>query len=149
MSSFSYFARRTFAVIWKTCFLNTFLNLNRYSPTEDTPIGVNHKFYTHWIIPVQSQYSWYSSRDIFEFTEGKMNTLHWISPHPMRRNPMQCIHLALREHKNITWWISWIVDNTPGKVINIVWQIKEVKPTYRFIYIYSSLIISSYIIRMV
>ena len=53
-------------------------------------------------------YSWYSSRDIFVFTEGKMNTLHWISPHNMRRNPMQCIHLALREHKNITWWISWI-----------------------------------------
>ena len=53
-------------------------------------------------------YSWYSSRDIFDFTEGKMNTLHWITLHKMRRNPMQCIHLALREVKNITWWISWI-----------------------------------------
>ena len=33
-------------------------------------------------------YSWYSSRDIFGFTEGKINTLHWIPPHKMRRNPM-------------------------------------------------------------
>ena len=29
------------------------------------------------IIKVTS-YSWYSSHDIFVFTEGKMNTLHWI-----------------------------------------------------------------------
>ena len=54
-------------------------------------------------------YSWYSSRDHFWLsTEGKMNTLHWISPHKMRKNPMQCIHLALREVKDITWRISWI-----------------------------------------
>ena len=42
------------------------------------------------------------------FTGGKMNSLHWIPPHNMRRNPMQCIHLATSEIKNITWWISWI-----------------------------------------
>ena len=28
-----------------------------------------------------------------------MNTLHWIPPHKVLRNPMQCIHLALREVK--------------------------------------------------